>query len=90
MLARTQTFLIQQSDVKVAGFPALDLSARNEGGGILDARLIYVNGCLYSLIVAFPDLATRRQADVDRFYQSFTPVAPAGQTRKRQQLSASS
>lgn len=76
MLARTQTFLIQQSDLKVAGFPALDLSARNQGGGILDARLIYVNGCLYSLIVAFPDLAARRQSDVDRFYQSFTPVAP--------------
>ena len=76
MLARTQTFLIQQSDLKVAGFPALDLSARNQGGGILDARLIYVNGCLYSLIVAFPDLAARRQSDVDRFYQSFTPGAP--------------
>ena len=76
MLARTQTILIQQSDLKVAGFPALDLSARNQGGGILDARLIYVNGCLYSLIVAFPDLAARRQSDVDRFYQSFTPVAP--------------
>ncbi len=77
MLARTQTILIQQSDLKVAGFPALDLSARNQGGGILDARLIYVNGCLYSLIITFPDLAARRQSDVDRFYQSFTPVAPA-------------
>lgn len=77
MLARTQTFLIQQSDLKVAGFPALELSARNAGGGILDARLIYAHGCLYSLIITFPDLATRRQTDVNRFYQSFTPPAPS-------------
>jgi hypothetical protein len=80
MLARTQTSLIQESELKVAGFPALDLTARNMGGGILDARLIYANGRLYSLIAAFPALGARRQKDVDRFYQSFTPAesdAPA-------------
>ncbi len=82
MLARTQTILIQQSDLKVAGFPALDLSARNQGGGILDARLIYANGCLYSLIITFPDLAARRQGDVDRFYQSFTPAAQPSMAAK--------
>jgi hypothetical protein len=83
MLARTQTSLIQESELKVAGFPALDLTARNTGGGILDARLIYANGRLYSLIAAFPALGARRQKDVDRFYQSFMPAPSDAPTKTR-------
>ncbi|MFZ0392559.1 MAG: hypothetical protein WCF17_18860 [Terracidiphilus sp.] len=75
MLERTETNLITQSQATVAGFPALDLTARNAGGGILDARLIYANSRLYTLIAAFPSLAARRQKDVERFYNSFTPAA---------------
>lgn len=73
MLQRTQTALIQQRELQVGSFPAMELSARNTGGGILDARLIYANGRLYTLIVTFPGLAARRQMDVDRFFHSFTP-----------------
>ena len=81
MLDRTQTYLITQSQTTVAGFPALDLTARNAGGGILDARLIYARGRLYALIITLPSLSARRQQDVDRFYNSFTPELLEGQSK---------
>ncbi len=74
MLARTQTSLVAQSSPNVAGFPALDLNARNSQGGILDARLILVYDRLYTLIAAFPSSGARREQDVTRFYNSFTPM----------------
>ena len=74
LMERTQTFAITQSQVTVAGFPALDLTAKNSSGGILDARLIYANRRLYALIAAFPSVSARRQQDVERFYSSFTPA----------------
>jgi len=80
MLSRTQTFLVTESQLTVAGFPALDMTAKNTGGGVLDARLIYVNGRLYALIAVFPSVAARRQQDVERFYHSFTPQASGSGT----------
>ncbi|HTX74601.1 MAG TPA: hypothetical protein VMD29_00255 [Terracidiphilus sp.] len=77
MVTRTHTSLMTQSRSNVAGFPALDLTAKNSGGGILDARLIYVHGRLYTLIATFPSWAARREQDVIRFYNSFTPATPA-------------
>lgn len=81
MLERTQTFLITQSQTTVGGFPALDMTAKNVGGGILDARLIYARGRLYALIVTLPSLSARRQQDVDRFYNSFTPELTGAGTK---------
>jgi hypothetical protein len=74
MVARTQTSIMTQSRPTVAGFPALDLMAKNNGGGILDARLIYVHHRLYTLIATFPSSGARREQDVVRFYNSFTPL----------------
>ena len=73
MLARTKTYAMTQTDLKVAGFPATDVLARNDQGGVLDARLIYAGARLYALIATFPSMTARREEDVDRFYNSFTP-----------------
>ncbi|MGA2671617.1 MAG: hypothetical protein ABSE99_00200 [Terracidiphilus sp.] len=72
-LARTQTTLISESRSNPAGFPARDFVARNVGGGILDSRLIYAGEHLYMLIATFPSMSARREQDVTRFFNSFTP-----------------
>lgn len=74
MVIRTQSSITSQSRPNVAGFPALDLTAKNSGGGVLDARLVYVHDRLYTLIATFPSSGARREQDVVRFYNSFTPV----------------
>lgn len=83
MVLRTQTSLMSQSRQNVAGFPALDLTAKNNGGGILDARLIYVRNRLYTLIATFPSSGARREQDVIRFYNSFTPLLVAATPNTR-------
>ena len=78
MLARTQTTAVNESHVSVAGFPARDITARNSEGGYLDARLIFANSRLYTLMAVFPSSNARREQDVIRFYNSFTPLGSNG------------
>ncbi len=79
-LTRTQTTLVNESQRNVQGFPARDFAARNTGGGVLNARLVYVGSRLYMLIAAFPSEGARRGEDVTHFFDSFI-VSPAGRSR---------
>ncbi|HWG20355.1 MAG TPA: hypothetical protein VG225_07470 [Terracidiphilus sp.] len=74
MLARTQTTLVGESRVSALGYPARDITAKNSEGGVLDARLIFMNDRLYTLMALFPSMGARREQDVTRFYNSFTPL----------------
>jgi hypothetical protein len=73
MLARTQTTLASESKILDQGFPARDITARNAGGGLLDARFVLVNDRLYTLMALYPSTNARHEQDVVRFYNSFTP-----------------
>jgi hypothetical protein len=73
-LERTQTILIDQSQISQQGFPGRQFSARNANGGVLVARLVLARGRLYMLTAAFPTEGARRDEDVARFYNSFTVV----------------
>lgn len=72
MLARTQTFLDNETRVTVMGFAARDILAHNGGGGVLNARLIYTGERLYTLMALFPTANARREQDVVRFFNSFS------------------
>jgi hypothetical protein len=76
-LVRTQTLLVGESRYDLGGFPGLEFSARNESGGVMNARLIYARPRLYMLTSAFPSASARRDADVARFFSSFAVVSSA-------------
>jgi hypothetical protein len=76
-LARTQATLTGESRDQRDGFPARDFSGRNEGGGILNARMILAGRRLYMLIVAFPAASARSEEDVNRFFDSFSLTSAA-------------
>jgi len=76
-LGRTQTTLVAESRNERNGRPSRDVLARNASGGILNARLILAGTRLYMLITTFPSASARRDADVDRFFNSFTMTAAA-------------
>lgn len=78
MLARTQTTMVNETRGMAAGFPSRDIAARNTGGGVLDARMIYANDRLYTLLALFPSDAARREQDVLRFFNSFAPSRTPG------------
>lgn len=78
MLARTQTTLVNETRITVAGHPGRDILAHNMGGGILSARLIYTGDRLYTLIAVFPSSTARREEDVARFFHSFAPSQVPG------------
>jgi hypothetical protein len=71
-LARTATTKISEIRSNPQGFPGRDIEARNVGGGILDARLIYAGSRLYMLMATSPSAAARNEEDVTRFFNSFT------------------
>ena len=74
ILTRTRTSLVTQTQITNVGYPALDMTAKNSEGGYLDARLIYLNDRLYTLMALFPTTNARREQDVIRFYNSFAPL----------------
>jgi hypothetical protein len=85
MLANTETSLVSETRITVAGFPGREILAHNSAGGMLNARLIYVpaagngaGGRLYTLMALFPTAGARSEQDVSRFFNSFAPgsVAP--------------
>ncbi|KAA6459749.1 hypothetical protein DYQ86_16695 [Acidobacteria bacterium AB60] len=80
LLARTQTFLDSESKVTAGGYPARDVSAHNAGGGVLNVRLIYTGERMYALMALYPGPAARREQDVIRFYNSFSPSRVPGET----------
>lgn len=73
-LQRTQTTLVAASKANRKGYPARDFVARNEHGGLFNARLILVGQRMYLLMAAFPAESARNPQDVARFFDSFTPV----------------
>jgi len=76
-LARTQATLTGESRNPRDGFPACDFSGRNEGGGILNVRMILAGSRLYMLIAAFPAASARSDQDVNRFFDSFSLTSAA-------------
>ncbi len=74
-LGRTETSLVSESTHDRDGYRIRDFMARNAGGGILDGRLILAGTQLYMLLATHPSLSARRDADVNRFYDSFTLTA---------------
>jgi hypothetical protein len=81
MLARTQTTLMSETRILESGFPGREILARNASGGILNARLIYVQGGdakdrLYTLMALFPTAGARREQDVTHFFNSFVMASP--------------
>ena len=77
MLARTQTTLVSESHGMQYGNLSLDVLARNTGGGVLNARLIYAENRLYILMAVFPLEEARRERDVKRFFDSFATSRPS-------------
>ena len=76
MLARTQTMLLNESRITFGGFPGREILAHNASGGVLNARLIYVQNSsnhdrLYTLMALFPTAGARREQDVTHFFDSF-------------------
>jgi hypothetical protein len=81
MLARTQTTLVSETRILSEGSPGREILARNTSGGILNARLIYVQDGntkdrLYTLLALFPTSGARNQEDVSHFFDSFVMSVP--------------
>jgi hypothetical protein len=70
-LARTRTMLIGESKASYMGYPARNFSARNDNGGLFDARLVLAGNRLYMMIVSFPAESARLKQDVNHFFDSF-------------------
>jgi hypothetical protein len=76
-LARTQSVLVSEAQSDRQGFPVHDFVARNQGGGIFNARLVLADRRLYLLMASFPAAGARRDEDVNRFFDSFHVVSAA-------------
>lgn len=77
-IARTHTTLVSEIRNNTQGFPGRTFEARNSGGGVMNAELIYTGPRLYMLIAAFPSIGARSDRDVERFFSSFTITTPQG------------
>ncbi|MGB7267557.1 MAG: hypothetical protein WBC92_18720 [Terracidiphilus sp.] len=75
-LTRTQSVLTGESRTRIDGYPVCQFSARNDQGGILNARLVLAGAHLYMLMATFPAASARRDEDVNRFFDSFV-LTPA-------------
>lgn len=74
-LARTQTQMVTESSSSRQGYLTRDFAARNDGGGVFNARFILAGRRLYMLMAAFPAASARRDSDVYHFFDSFRVVA---------------
>lgn len=77
-VARTQTTLVSEQASNTQGFPGRSFEARNTGGGVMNAQLVYAGHRLYMLIASFPSVSARRDKDVTHFFRSFTIVSTDG------------
>ena len=76
MLAHTHATLISETTITSGGSPGREILAHNSGGGVLNARLIFVQSFgkhnrLYTLMALFPATGARHEQDVNRFFNSF-------------------
>jgi hypothetical protein len=71
-LARTQVTLMGESQVSIAGMAGHDFWGRNSAGGALNARLLVAGKRVYMLVASFPDSSGTHDADVSRFFNSFS------------------
>ena len=78
MLARTETTIVTETRGFYREYPSLEVLARNNSGGILNARFIMADSRLYMLLALFPSSNARRERDVSRFFDSFVPAHPSG------------
>ncbi len=76
-LQRSQTMLVNKSEISQQGFPGREFSARNAGGGVFTSRLVLARHRLYMLTVAYPSAAAQNNQDIAHFFDSFKVVAPA-------------
>ncbi|HEX8812602.1 MAG TPA: hypothetical protein VF742_11490, partial [Terracidiphilus sp.] len=86
MLAHTQTTLLSETRITAAGSPGREILARNASGGVLNARLIYVQKTgiqntgghdrLYALMALYPTAGARHEQDVNLFFHSFALESP--------------
>lgn len=79
MLSRVHATLDGEVRLSIGGCPGRDIAAHNAEGGVLNARIIYAGNRLYMLLAAYPSAAARRDADVNRFFNTFSLIA-AGAT----------
>jgi hypothetical protein len=70
-IARTQTTEVSESVINTQGFPGREFSSRNNGGGVMNSRLLYAGSRLYMLTAVYPSAAARREKDLRRFFNSF-------------------
>jgi hypothetical protein len=77
-VARTQTTLVSEQASNTQGFPGRSFEARNTGGGVMNAQLVYAGHRLYMLVASFPSVSARRDKDVARFFHSFAIVSTDG------------
>lgn len=75
MLARSRTTLVSDQHIISHGYPAREVLARNAGGGVLSARLIYAGERLYTLMALYPSSSSRHEQDVKHFFNSFVPAS---------------
>ena len=71
---RSHTSLISEVRLTINGYPAREFSARNTGGGILNARLIYTGQRMYMLTAAFPAERRSNEKEVAHFFDSLSLI----------------
>lgn len=76
-LTKSQTTMVNEARTNPGGFPGRDFSARNQGGGVMNCRLVYASPRLYMLTASFPSASARSDRDVARFFNSFKPATPS-------------
>ena len=81
MLAHTHATLMSETPITSGGSPGREILAHNSGGGVLNARLIYVQSFgkhdrLYTLMALFPATGARHDQDVSHFFNSFVMAVP--------------
>ncbi len=77
MLARTETTIISETRGYHRDYPSLEVLARNNAGGILNARIVMADNRLYMLLALFPSSGARSEPAVNRFFNSLVPARPS-------------
>lgn len=70
-LQKIQGKLVSERDIKVDGYPALEIQANARGNSIFDARFIATGKRLYMLASVASDANDREEKTVNRFMNSF-------------------
>jgi len=76
-LTRTGAVLTGEWQSHASGDPERDFTGRIAGGGVLNARMILAGRRLFMLLATSPPQSPERDAEVDRFFNSFRLTAAA-------------